>query len=518
MRIGSATGFRLCALCAFLLSFVVPFDASGAELPAPGADLPAVLQKPFAALVGAPASQKDRACDALIDSYIPLLRSGKSIPLVDQTIVSSISIEGRAALAARLAIAGVFSALQEACIEQDSRESLTGLQADLIESAKELYRALETLSRAERPQPVDWAHVAASLRAGWRYFPSPLYAGQLEAALRQSHNRRGLFEFKAYRYFDESGPIPFRVLGLFLQWLFLPDKMGFGKEIALIKKSIKNDISRTSPGVAGLPRFGGETFLTGQGAARPLAFSDPGSELYQKRAVFAFFDTTCSYCVDELRALGGIVRAREAKSRVRLTVIGMKVPSTLPPAISALAPFERGLALPFPLLESPTSALFSAYGVRSVPLLVFFDENGVPLWTVAFRGRGRLEEKLSWFVDDFLADAQPARADAIERGTRPIPVDFYYDPSRADCQAFIETNVPALERSLGVTVEMVSHDLRSASVSNALENRLIALRTVRSEPVVAILGTRAIQGLAAMKRDLPGAVAAIASSQSRRQR
>jgi hypothetical protein len=389
-----------------LLFLLIPFRAPGDELSVSASNLPDVLKEPFAAFVEAHAPQKDIRCDALIDSYLPLLRSGKSIPLVDRAIVSSLSIEGRSALAARLAIAGVFSPLQEACIQHNDGETLTDPQADLVDTAKELYKNLEVFSQGERLQQVEWARVAAGLRAGWRYFPSRLYAEQLETALRESKNKRGLFEFKAYRYFDESGPNPFRLAGLFLRWLFLPDKKGFGEEIARVKKSIKDDISRTSPGVAGLPTFGGESFLDGKGAAWPLSFSDPGSVLFQKRAVFAFFDTTCPYCVNELRALGRIASARKRESSGGLAVVGIKIPSALPPAIGALAPFAEGLALPFPLLESPRSGVFAAYRVRSVPLLIFFDEAGAPLWTVAFRGQGRLEEKLSWFVDDFLADAR----------------------------------------------------------------------------------------------------------------
>jgi hypothetical protein len=435
-----------------------------------------------------------------------MLRDGKDIPLVDRTIVSSISIEGRSALAARLAIVGVFSSLQETCIERNEAETLTGLQADFVASARKLYKGLEILSKSPRLQPAEWTLVATGLRAGWRYFPSPLYAGQLETAFRQSKDRRGLFEFKAYRYFDESGPNLFRSAGLLLKWLFMPGRKGFGEEIAAVKKSIKDDISRTSPGVAALPVFGGEKFLTSAGATQLLAFTDPGSGLYGKRAVFAFFDTTCSYCVEELKALARLAPLYERRSRGSLALIGVKIPSRLPPVISALALFEKGLTVPFPLLENDASGVYAAYGVRSVPLLIFFDERGVPLWSVAFRGQGRLDEKLSWFLDDFLADARPAPQLPTKPGAPSITVDFYFDASSVECQAFIDGDVPGLVHSFGVSIEIVPHDLRVASVSGALENRLASLRSIRSEMPIAILGGKAIQGIAAIKRALREAV------------
>jgi len=442
----------------------------------------------------------------VIDFYLPLLRAGEYIPLVDHAIVSSISIEARSALAARLAVAGVFSPLQEACIDRNEAETLTGLQVDFVDSARELYKGLAILSRSTLLRPAEWAQVAAGLRRGWRYFPSPLYAGQLETALRKSKNRRGLFEFKAYRYFDESGPNPFRSAALSLRWLLLPERKGYGEEIAAVKKSIKDDVRKASPGVASLPRFGAEVFFTGAGVPRLLAFADPKSELYGKRAVFAFFDTTCSYCREELKALGRLASRYQKASRGSLALIGVKIPSNLPPAISALAPFEKGLAVPFPLLENNESRMCAAFGLRSVPLLIFFDEQGIPLWTVAFRGQGHLDEKLSWFLDDFLADARPAPPGPPRAGALPIVVDIYFDPSSTECQAFIDEDIPNLAHSLGVSIEVVPHDLRTAPVSSALENRLAALRSIRSQAAVAILGGRAIQGVASMKREFPEAI------------
>jgi hypothetical protein len=386
------------------------------------------------------------------------------------------------------------------------------LQAEFVGSARDLYWGLETLSKGIRLQQAEWARVATGLRAGWRYFPSSLYAWQLETAFRQSKNRRGLFEFKAYRYFDEVGPNPFRAVGLFLRWLFVPGKKGYGEEIAAIKKRIKDDIMMTSPGVEGLPVFGGEKLFTSAGVSRLLAFADPASELYGKRAVFAFFDTTCSYCVEELKTLGVLASLYWRKSQGKLALIGVKIPNGLPPAIFGLAPFEKVIAVPFPLLENDASRMYTAYRVRSVPLLIFFDERGVPLWTVAIRGRGRLDEKLSWFLDDFLADVQSAPAVSAGTGPSPIVVDFYCDPSITDCRTVSDGYFESLAHSLGVGIEMVFHDLRVASVSSALEDRLTALRAIRSEAVVAILAGKVIQGNEAILRELPEVITKLVRS------
>lgn len=232
--------------------------------------------------------------------------------------------------------------------------------------------------------------------------------------------------------------------------------------------------------------------------------------LYRKRAVICFFETTCSYCAAELKALGRLLPAYETRYPGALAVVGVKKPTPLPPSIDALGPFAKQLAVPFPLLENAASGVFVAYAVRSVPLLVFFDESGLPLWTVVLKGQGQLDEKLSWFLDDLLADRRPAREAPSAAGSLPFAVDCYYESACAGCRSFVEGDLPALARSLGTRADIVPHDLGDARVAGALENRLAALRVTRSEPLVVIVGTNAIQGLAAVKRDLPAALVQIA--------
>jgi hypothetical protein len=498
-----ATLLPLVIVCVLILSAARAI--AGPVTPAV-ANISPELQAPYNAFLVAKAQDKDAACNTLIDAYLPSLRHGNDAAGVDVAIVDYLSIESRATLAARLAIDGVFSPLEETCLSRNDGESPNGLRAELAASGKGLYFGLKALAGKGGPNSSQWPKIARGLREGWRYFPSPLYAAQLEDALRRAKDRRGLFEFKAYRYFDEGRPNPFRYLGLLSRWFSLPGRKAFGAEIAAVKKSIKDDIMRTSPEVTGLPSFGGDTFFTSAGAPRSLAFRDPASELHGKRAVFAFFQTTCSYCVDELSALGRLVPLHEKKSPGRLAVVGVKLPTNLPAAISALAPFEKALAVPFPLLENDASGIAAAYGVRAVPLLIFFDERGAPLWTVALRGQARIDEKLSWFLDDFLADGQSVTTTRFGPGPSPIVMDMYLDPSDAASRQCRDTVLPAIAHSLGAGIQVVAHDIRRDAVMNAMDDRLAALRVMRAQMPVITLGKVAIQGLAPIQRELPEAI------------
>lgn len=488
-------------LISFFLLFSLPLvaDRKGSA----GSDIPSDLRVLVEALLEAAPPDRDAACDRLIDAYLPLIKAGRDFPIVDKAIVDSISLESRASAAARMAIGGIFSDLQEACIARNDAENLAGMQADFLASAKGLYQGLKLLAEKHPASRAEWAQVAVGLREGWRYFPSLLYAGQLETAFKNSGNRRGVFEFKAYRYLDESRPNPVRCAGLFLRWLTLPDKRPFGDELAAIKHTMKNDIMRTSPGVVRLPDFGGERFFTVKGEPRSLDFHDPKSTLCGVRAVFIFFETTCGYCFTELGALGRIVPGYQKKSDGHLAVVGLKLPTRLPPAISALAPFEDRLALPFPLLQNDASGMREAYGVRAVPLLLFLDERGVPLWTVALHGQGRIEEKLSWFLDDLLADAAFTRRPPSSGKGRKLHMDLYAEPSRIDCTSFLEKDITALEKKHDTGIEVAVHDLSAASTAQALTVRLAALRASLTALPVAIVGRRVLQGFPAILRELP---------------
>jgi hypothetical protein len=382
---------------------LILFAVAQASSTAAAATLPTELQAPYESFLSASAGDKPDACDRLIDAYLPMLRAGKDAPVVDQAIVGFLSPENRSNVAARMAIDGIFSSLQEACIARNDAETPGSSVAVMAGSAKDLYFGLKKLTDKKKRAVSEWAEIARGLRSGWRYFPSPQYADTMETAFRQAKDKRGLFEIKAYRYIDESDNNLFRYAGLFLRWIFLPGKKGFNEEIAAVKQTIKTDILRTSPVATGLPVFGADAYTDASGEIHVLSFTDSTSELFGKRTVFAFFQTTCSYCIAELGALGRIYPGYLKKSGGQLAVVGLKLETGLPAALAALGFLEKRLALPFPLLENAMSEMPAAYRVRAVPLLIFVDQHGVPLWTIAFRGQGHIEEKLSWFLDDFLA-------------------------------------------------------------------------------------------------------------------
>lgn len=477
--------------------------------------LPANLEAPFQAFLDARAADKDAACNKFLDAYVPYLRSGSDALRADAAIAEYLSFYSLSNLVARLAIDGIFSPLQEACVSRLDSSGLKGFLADYANSAKALYSGLKLLKEKKLPDLSDWKSIARGLDAGWRFFPSALYADQLQAALWKSKDKRGLFEFKAYRYFDESGPNPFRYAGLFFSWLFLPERKRFSEEMASVKETIKKDILRTSPGVMSMPGFGGELFYTTKGKAQPLAFQDKSSQLHGKRAVFVFFQTTCSYCIEELQALGRIVPLYQEKSKGRLVIIGLKVANGLPASLGALQPLEKRLNLPFPLLENDESKVVQAYNVQSVPLMIFFDEHGTPLWTLAFRGQGHLEEKLSWFMDDFLSDmgqgdlplAIPSGSESQQPKTVQLVMDYYSLSETNGDKKLLEETFPGLEKKYGVTLTVALHDATTRSSQAILNNRLIALHSPTETFPIAILGGLVLQGIPEIEREIPGIMA-----------
>jgi len=161
-------------LISFLLLFSLPLvaDRKGSA----GSDIPSDLRVLVEALLEAAPPDRDAACDRLIDAYLPLIKAGRDFPIVDKAIVDSISLESRASAAARMAIGGIFSDLQEACIARNDAENLAGMQADFLASAKGLYQGLKLLAEKHPASRAEWAQVAVGLREGWRYFPSLLYA------------------------------------------------------------------------------------------------------------------------------------------------------------------------------------------------------------------------------------------------------------------------------------------------------------------------------------------------------
>jgi hypothetical protein len=391
-----------CTLVFFLLLLIPSTGAVAAS-----DTLPSDLDTSLQAFLTAPAEKKDLACNKFIGAYLPYLRSGRDSAQAEAAIIGYLSPESLASLVTRLSMEGTFSPFQEACIARLDSAGLTGQTAGIASSAKALHAGLKLMAEEKAPSRSEWARIAQDLDAGWRFFPSSLYADKLKRALRKSGDRRGLFQFKAYRYVDESDPGLFRDIGLWISWLFLPQKQGFSAEMALVKERIKQDILLRSQQAKTLPRFGGEVFFTTRKEPRPLSFIDERSSLHGKRAIFVFFQTTCRYCIADLKALGKLYPEYSKKAAGRLAIVGLKLSMNLPGGLATLAELEKRLSLPFELLENDGSGIFMAYNVKHVPLLVFFDENGTPLWTVTFYGQGHLEEKLSWFIDDLLDRSTP---------------------------------------------------------------------------------------------------------------
>jgi thiol-disulfide isomerase/thioredoxin len=369
--------------------------------------LPSDLDASFQAFLIAPADKKDQACNKFLGAYLPYLRSGKDSRQADAALVGYLSMESLSNLVTRLSIEGSFTPFLEACLGRLDSSGLTGREAEIASSAKSLHAGLKLLADNEALDQPEWTRIAQNLDAGWRFYPSRLYADKLRDALWRSGDRRGLFQFKAYRYIDESNPNPIRYVGLWISWLFLPRKQGFSTEMAIVKERIKQDILLRSQQAKTLPRFLGEVFYTTRKEQRRLSFMDERSSLYGKRAVFVFFQTTCPYCIADLTALGKLSVEYKKKAAGDFAIVGLKMPLLFPGPIGALEPLEKELNLPFELLENDESGIFKAYEVKHVPLLVFFDGNGVPLWTVTFFGQGHLEEKLSWFIDGLLSDTVP---------------------------------------------------------------------------------------------------------------
>jgi hypothetical protein len=502
---------------AFILALAALYLHPPNALAADGTtSLPADLRTAFETFTTASDANKSAACDKLLDTYIPLIKGGYDSPLVDQAIAKVISVESRTNLTIQLGIQGIFCNLAEECIASNAGQAQLGFPESLASVGSGLYRGLETMAQNKDLSRQEWEKVADELRAGWGYYPSQLYADKIDAALRKAGNKRGLFEYRLYRYFDESDGNPFRYARLFLRWLFLPDKKGFGTEIQAVKNQIKADIIKSSPNAATLPVLGGEVFTDADGVQHLLSFTDPSSELYGKQTILAFFQTTCSYCFDELAALGRLYTATRNRDGGGPAIVGIKVETNLPLALTALGPFAKTLHLPFPLLENSASKMPEAYGVNAVPLLVYLDDRGVPLWTSILHGQGHKQEKLSWLIDDLIAENGRA-SQAPLGGTQDagIPMDFYYDPADTAATAFLDRDATTLARTYGISLDIVGHQTSPGRFSETLRDRLLSLRVTADEFPVVILGGNVLQGLPSVTLQLPGLLRGIAAARKK---
>jgi hypothetical protein len=462
--------------------------------------VPADLTAAYTAFAAATAETRDAARTRLIDTYYPFVQAGGDVPGVDKALAADLSPQGRVNLATSLGIQGLFCNLAEECLQSVAAEVPADAPESSLTVLPKLYRALEAFANERPKTPSDWASIAKALRAGWAYWPSALYADKVETAFRKAADRHGLFAFRLYRSLDESDGNIFRTAGLFIRWLFTPKKTSFRAEIQDIKDEIQRDLLTTSPSAATLPILGAEEYTDINGVRHLLSFRDPASELFGKRAVLVFFQTTCPYCMEDLTALAEVFRSLNETARARLSIVGIKMETPLPPPLGALAPFAKGLALPFPLLENSASGMPRAYGVEAVPFLVFTDERGLPLWSVILHGQGRRREKLAGLIHDLLDDADRASRVTVGTGSSSVMEDFYYDPADTPV-ATILAEQTAMATSARVRLDLVTHPVNGDDAS--LANRLESLHAANRALPVAIVGGKVLSGLTTMEDSLP---------------
>jgi hypothetical protein len=477
-------------LTAFLLTALVGF-AAAAPLPT---DVDARLHE----FLSAEAEAKDAACNKLLEAYTPYLKAGGGSPEVDSAVSAYLGPESLCRLAVNLSLDGVFSRLQETCLARLGTMRLAGYDADLARSAARLYAGFKLEAAAPGHDASEWSVIAKDLDAGWRYFPSSRYADRLERALWKAGDRQGLFAFKAYRFVDDTDGTFFQRAWLWTAWLFLRPGRGFGQEIGIAEQAVKRDVVSRSPPAAGLPVFGGDVFKTADGADLPLSFLDERSPLRGKRAVLVFFQTTCGYCMADIAALSRVLPARGKGPGAPVAAVGVKLPVNLPPPLSSLGPVVEKIHPSFDLVENDSSGIFKAYRVSAVPLLVFFDERGTPLWTATFTGQGRLERKLTWLLDDLSAEPSAAVRPATgSAGSGPV-ADWYAENAAADAD---------LRDRLNASFAVATHDASSPNGRAMLENRLLSLHEPLWTFPIAIVGGVVLQGRIEIEQGLGGLIA-----------
>jgi hypothetical protein len=446
-------------------------------------------------------------------------------------VATYLTPDRRSTLIARLAQESVFSSLQEKCINLNRSQASEGRVAERSDAAAELYAALRRLSRDRPREPQQWREVARGLTVAYREFPSPTAARALEAALKASRDRVGLLRFRLYRYLDESDPNPFRELAMLARWLFTPGRKPLRAEYDDARRLLMEDIVRQSPPAAGMPVFVSDRLRDSHGEEVLLSFTDPASMLFGRRAVFVFFKTTCSYCDREIRVLSRYLRLSRTTTGPALEAVGIQLLTGLPGGLERLEPFEKSLKPAFPLLVAAKDGIAGAYGVRSVPLMLFLDEAGAPYRALSFRVQTNLTRKVGWFLDEFAGAAAvplaPARDRAIagaDRSAAPggpvsgaatrgdtarglLRVDLYYDPGCRACDELLDRGVPAIAEAAGVTVVLTRHDVTDRrtldQLSELLSQRGIALTSLP----LAVVGDAVLQGIPAIEQGLTSSAA-----------
>jgi cytochrome c biogenesis protein CcdA/thiol-disulfide isomerase/thioredoxin len=327
-------------------------------------------------------------------------------------------------------------------------------------------------------------------------------------------------EFRAllYKRLDEKNSAPFQDAALYLRWFFKPNLLSWNEERDLAMRKIAADILRGSPPAESLPAFGFDRMENQDGILTNLSFSIAPSFLNGEKAVFAFFKTTCGYCERELKELDRYRSARlgTETDASPMNMVGIGLPSGLPEIFDNLESFHQKLELGFPLFKANDKRIMAAYRIRSVPLLILFNEQGKPESTVHFPNQANLGKKLRIILDSFndgtlqdlLAFANDSKAVQADNSvlaladSNSIFADFYTDPACESCTDFLDNELAAMEKSLGVRFSFTSHDIMDSNslsrLSAIMESRNV---TLRATPV-AVIGTRIFQGLREIREGL----------------
>lgn len=300
-------------------------------------------------------------------------------------------------------------------------------------------------------------------------------------------------EFRAllYKRLDEKDSAPFQDAALYLRWFFKPNLLSWNEERDLAMRKIAADILRGSPPAESLPAFGFDRMENQDGILTNLSFSIAPSFLNGEKAVFAFFKTTCGYCERELKELDRYRSARlgTETDASPMNMVGIGLPSGLPEIFDNLESFHQKLELGFPLFKANDKRIMAAYRIRSVPLLILFNEQGKPESTVHFPNQANLGKKLRIILDSFndgtlqdlLAFANDSKAVQADNSvlaladSNSIFADFYTDPACESCTDFLDNELAAMEKSLGVRFSFTSHDIMDSNSLSRLSALMVSL-------------------------------------------
>lgn len=285
-------------------------------------------------------------------------------------------------------------------------------------------------------------------------------------------------------------------------------------------KSIVAHVLQESPSATALPAFGFDRMEDQDGIFTDLSFSRDSSFLYGKKAVFAFFKTSCGFCEKELKALDHYMTTRRGRDEKEpsAAIIGIGLPSGLPTIFDKFKPFHEKLKLGFPLFKANDERIVSAYRIPYVPYLILFDAQCKPEATVSFPNQANLLKKLTVILDSFnndtLAELASFNGDyKVAQGDiskeeladfRHIEIEYYADPSCKSCDDFLKNELTEIEKSNGVIFSVTSHDIMNSESMSRLSAILEEKEVALSATPIAIMDSHIFQGLPAIRKGFAG--------------